>query len=111
MLVHLIQLVELLDCTLVENRLRHVVLEELGNCRVLDTETLTDDAAAIVNDRASYTDVNRSETGVHVLVEGALPRAAIATVTSSVTRRRGSSRAPATTSRGRRPVSKHDQTN
>jgi hypothetical protein len=55
-LVHPLQLVEPLDCTLVKNHLRHVVLEELVDCRVLDMGTSTDDATAIVNDLASYTE-------------------------------------------------------
>lgn len=101
----------MLDSTLIENHLRDVVLEEFVDCRVPDTGISTDDAVAIVDDLASYTGVNPSETGVHALVKDALLRAAIATETSSVTRRRGSSRSPAATSRVHRPVSKHDQTN
>jgi len=74
---------------------------DLNDCRVPDTRTLMCDAAAIVDNLASYTEVNSSETGVHVLVEGALPRAAIVTAMPSVTRQRGSLRSPVTTSQAR----------
>ncbi|WP_255150098.1 phage NrS-1 polymerase family protein [Halorarius halobius] len=46
---------------------------DLDDCRVPETGTLTDEAAAIVDELDSYTEVSPSGTGVHVLVEGELP--------------------------------------
>lgn len=46
---------------------------DLDDCRVPETGTLTDEATAIVETLASYTEVSPSGTGVHVLVKGTLP--------------------------------------
>ena len=46
---------------------------DLDNCRDPDTEELEPWAAEIINRIDSYTEVSPSGTGIHILVEGALP--------------------------------------
>lgn len=46
---------------------------DLDDCRVPETGSLIDEAETIVAELDSYTEVSPSGTGVHILVEGALP--------------------------------------
>ncbi|WP_436926198.1 phage NrS-1 polymerase family protein [Halosimplex amylolyticum] len=46
---------------------------DLDECRIPETETITDDATDIVDRLTSYTEVSPSGTGVHVICTGTLP--------------------------------------